>query len=120
MHLDEIRDYCLSKPGTTESFPFDEVSPVYKVIDKIFCISSIEPPLSVNLKCDPEKAIDLRERYSAITPGWHMNKTHWNTVYLQQGLSDVLIKELIDHSYDLIVSKLKKSDKELLMKKSKR
>lgn len=120
MYLDEIRTYCLSKPGTTESFPFDEVSPVYKVIDKIFCIASLEPPHSVNLKCDPERAVDLRERYQAITPGWHMNKTHWNTVYLQKGLPDMLIKELIDHSYDLIATKLKKSDKELLQGKSKK
>ncbi|MCC6549395.1 MAG: MmcQ/YjbR family DNA-binding protein [Ignavibacteriaceae bacterium] len=116
MFPDEIRIYCLKKPGTSESFPFDEVSPVYKVVDKIFCIVSIEPPLSVNLKCDPERAVDLRERYSAITPGWHMNKTHWNTVYLQQGLPDSLVRELIDHSYNLIVSKLKKSDREHLKK----
>lgn len=116
MFPDEIRIYCLKKPDTSESFPFDEVSPVYKVVYKIFCIVSIDLPLSVNLKCDPERAVDLRERYSAITPGWHMNKTHWNTVYLQQGLPDSLIRELIDHSYDLIVSKLKKSDRERLKK----
>lgn len=120
MHLDEIREYCLRKPGTTESFPFDEVSPVYKVIGKIFCIASIEPPFSVNLKCDPERAVDLRERYPAVTPGWHMNKTHWNTVYLQRGLTEKQIKELIDHSYDLIASKLKKSEKEQLRKLNKK
>ena len=114
MDLEIIREYCLSKKGVTESLPFNEDSPVYKVMNKIFMIASLNPPLSVNLKCDPERAIDLRERYSAITPGYHMNKTHWNTIELNPEIPDKLFLELIDHSYELVVKGLKKSDREML------
>lgn len=103
MDIESIRNYCLQKTGVTEELPFDEDSPVYKVIGKIFVIASLTPPYSINLKCDPEKAIELRERYDAVTPGYHMNKTHWNTVDLENNIPPKLIKEWIDHSYDLVV-----------------
>ncbi|NUM72166.1 MAG: MmcQ/YjbR family DNA-binding protein [Ignavibacteriaceae bacterium] len=106
MDLEEVRNYLLSKRGAEESLPFDEDSPVYKAGGKIFAILSLNPPLSVNLKCDPEKAIELRERYGFITPGYHMNKKHWNTVNLESHISDKLFKELADHSYQLIFDAL--------------
>ena len=115
MHLELIREYCLKKNGVTEELPFNEDSPVYKVMGKIFLIASLTPPISINLKCDPEKAIELRERYDEIQPGYHMNKTHWNTIDLSGTLKNNFILELIDHSYDLVVSGLKKSDKEKLL-----
>ena len=80
MNLEIIREYCLKKKGVTEELPFDEDSPVYKVMGKIFCISSLTPPFTINLKCDPEKAVELREEHEEIQPGYHMNKLHWNTV----------------------------------------
>lgn len=114
MNLEIVREHCLKKKGVTEELPFNEDSPVYKVVGKIFCIASLNYPFSINLKCDPEKAIDLRERYGEITPGYHMNKTHWNTILLEGSVPDKLILELIDHSYDLVVSRLKKSEKKLI------
>ncbi len=116
MHLELIREYCLKKNGVTEELPFGEDSPVYKVIGKIFLIASLTPPISINLKCDPEKAIELRERYDVIQPGYHMNKKHWNTINLEGTLRDNFILELIDHSYGLVVSKLNKAEKEILKK----
>ena len=115
MHLELIREYCLKKPGVTEELPFNEDSPVYKVMGKIFLIASLTPPISINLKCDPEKAIELRERYDEVQPGYHMNKKHWNTIDLEGTLKDNFILELIDHSYDCVVNGLKKSDKEKLL-----
>jgi len=115
MHLEFIREYCLKKNGVTEELPFNEDSPVYKVMGKIFLIANLTPPISINLKCEPEKAIELRERYDEIQPGYHMNKTHWNTIDLSGTLKNNLILELIDHSYDLVVSGLKKNDKEKLL-----
>lgn len=114
MNLEIIREYCLNKPGVGESLPFNEDSPVYKVMSKIFMIANLNPPISINLKCDPEKAVDLRERYSCVTPGYHMNKTHWNTVFIDNSVQDRLVLEWIDHSYDLVASGLKKSEKEEL------
>ncbi len=114
MHLELIREYCLNKNGVTEELPFGEDSPVYKVIGKIFLIASLTPPISINLKCDPEKAIELRERYDEIQPGYHMNKKHWNTIDLEGTLKDNFILELVDHSYSLVVSKLNKTEKEIL------
>jgi len=109
MELDDLRLYCLAKPGTTEELPFDEHTLVFKVVGKMFAATNLsEPESRVNLKCDPEKALELREQYDAIIPGYHMNKKHWNTVYLKQNLKSKLIIELIDHSYDLVVSKLPK------------
>ena len=114
MNLEIIREYCLKKKGVTEELPFDEDSPVYKVMGKIFCISSLTPPFTINLKCDPEKAVELREEHEEIQPGYHMNKLHWNTVSLEGTLRNEFILEMIDHSYELVAKGLKKSDKEKL------
>jgi predicted DNA-binding protein (MmcQ/YjbR family) len=114
MNLELIRNYCLKKRGVAESTPFDEESPVYKVMSKIFLIANLTPPVSINLKCDPEKAVELRERYDAVTPGYHMNKTHWNTVIIDNSVPDKLIYKWIDHSYELVVIGLKKSERQQL------
>ena len=114
MDLEQVRNYCLSKKGVTESLPFDEDSPVYKVMGKMFLISSLTPPYFINVKCDPEKAIELREKYDAVKPGYHMNKQHWNSVYLDNNIPDKLISGWIDDSYELIVKSLKKSLQEEL------
>lgn len=108
MNIDEFRDYCLSKNGTTEGFPFDSSTLVFKVKGKMFALCDVEEFDGFNLKCDPEYAVELRETYpDLIVPGYHMNKTHWNTVSAQ-GLDGNLQKKLIDHSYDLIVQSLPK------------
>jgi len=114
MILEQTRDRCLSKPGVEESLPFDADSPVYKVMGKIFAIISLTPPEGINLKCDPERALELREEYDGITPGYHMNKVHWNTISFDGTVPLSLIFELIDHSYDLIVASLPKKLKEEL------
>ena len=116
MDLEIVREYCLKKKGVTESYPFDEETPVYKVMGKMFCLSNLEPPFFINLKCDPEKAIELREEFEQVQPGYHMNKKHWNSVYFEGKASDSLILEWIDDSYDLIVKSLKKAQKEELEK----
>jgi predicted DNA-binding protein (MmcQ/YjbR family) len=109
VYLDIIREHCLSKPGATEDFPFDETTLVFRVGNKMFALTDIEDkPTSCNLKCEPERAIELRERYEGIKPGWHMNKKYWNTVSTESDVDVDLMKELIDHSYDLIFSKLSK------------
>jgi len=108
MNIEKIRDYCLSKNGVTESFPFDEITLVFKVIRKIFLLTNLGVDLSINLKCDPEKAIELREMYSSIVPGFHMNKKHWNTVIIDGSLSDLFIFSMIDHSYELVKQSLSK------------
>ncbi|WP_299797631.1 MmcQ/YjbR family DNA-binding protein [uncultured Maribacter sp.] len=111
MNVEEYRDYCISKKGVTESFPFDETTLVFKVMGKMFALCGLERvPLRVNLKCDPERAIALREEHDGIIEGWHMSKKHWNTLYLDK-IPKELTKELIDHSYDLVVSKLTKKVK---------
>ncbi len=115
MNYEDLQQYCSSKKGVTEEFPFDESTLVFKVMGKAFALSGLnEVEARVNLKCDPDKAIELREEYSDIIPGFHMNKKHWNTVYIERELSDVLIKELIDHSYELVVNKLTRKVKEEL------
>ena len=114
MNIEELREYCLSKKGVTESFPFDETTLVFKVMDRMFALTDLEGDLSVNLKCDPEKAIELRERYPAVIPGYHMNKKHWNTILIDGSIPDSLIFFLIDHSYELVVKGLsQKKRKEL-------
>ncbi|EAR02326.1 MmcQ/YjbR family DNA-binding protein [Maribacter sp. HTCC2170] len=109
MHIEEFRDYCISKKGITEEFPFDEHTLVFKVMGKMFALVGLERlPAQVNLKCDPERAITLREEYDGeIIPGYHMSKVHWNTIMLGN-LPPKLIIELVDHSYDLVVSKFTK------------
>lgn len=116
MNIEELRDYCLNKPFTTESFPFDESTLVFKVKNKMFALSNLDGPLSINLKCDPEKAIQLRERHDSVLPGFHMNKRLWNTIIIDGRVDDLLIKEWIDHSYQLVVEKLPKKDQIGLLK----
>ena len=109
MNVEELRDYCLQKKHVTESFPFNEETLVFKVAGKIFALCGLESyPASVNLKCDPEKALELRTEYDEIIPGYHMNKQHWNTLNIEGRLSTKLIKSLIDDSYWLIVKSLPK------------
>jgi len=111
MNVEEFRAYCLSKIGVTEEFPFDEVTLVFKVSEKMFALCSLERlPVQINLKCDPERAILLREEYESIIPGWHMSKRHWNTVFISN-LDPAFTQELIDDSYNLVVSKLTKKQK---------
>lgn len=111
MNVEEIREYCISKPYVSESFPFDEDTLVFKVHNKMFALIGLEKGSYINLKCDPEKAIELREKHDEITPGYHMNKRLWNSVSIIGFLSDELIKELIDHSYQLIWNSLPKKFK---------
>jgi len=106
MDIEWIRSYCLSKKGTDESFPFDDTTLVIKVGGKIFILISLEGDVSMNLKCDPALAIELREAHPAISPGYHMNKKHWNTVYFDGSLPKSLLLEMIDHSYDLVFKSL--------------
>jgi predicted DNA-binding protein (MmcQ/YjbR family) len=106
MDIESFRDFCLSNKGVTEEFPFDEQTLVFKVMGKMFVLTDVDFFKSINLKCDPEWAVELREQYSAILPGFHMNKKHWNTVTIDGSLSDAMIKKLINHSYDLVVEKL--------------
>lgn len=113
LNVESIREYCLSKPGVEETFPFDEVTLVFKVGGKMFALLPLEKADRMNLKCDPEYAIELREKHPEdIMPGWHMSKKHWNTVIFSQGLSEKLGLHLITHSYELIVSKLPKKIRE--------
>ena len=116
MDIETFRSYCLNKAGVEETFPFGEQTLVFKVMGKMFAATGLEEDqFRVNLKCDPEWAVTLRDQYPDwILPGWHMNKKHWNTVIFESDVPNKLLLELIDHSYDLVVSKLPKKDKELL------
>lgn len=106
MNLEEVREYCLGKKGVTEGFPFDESTLVFKVEGKMFALLNLTNPHSVNLKCNPEKAVILREHYPAVLPGFHMNKNYWNTVMLDGSIPAGLIREWIDHSWDEVVKRL--------------
>ena len=107
MHLDDLRDLCLGLPGATEGQPFGPDALVFKVGGKMFALTNLERlPPAVNLKCDPERAVDLRERYAAVEPGWHMNKTHWNTVALQSDAPADALRQWVRDSYDLVVAGL--------------
>jgi predicted DNA-binding protein (MmcQ/YjbR family) len=115
MNIEEFHAYCLSKKGVEETFPFDEVTLVFKVMGKMFALTGLDnETFEVNLKCDPEYAIELREEYEAIRAGWHMSKKHWNTVKFEENLDDKFLCELVDHSYDLVVKGLKKADRDML------
>lgn len=119
MHIEQIREYCLSKKGTTEDFPFDEDTLVFKVLGKMFALVSLkrweQREAAINLKADPDYSEELRAEYSSIRPGFHMSKKHWNTLYLHEGeLQPKLVKELIDHSYDLVVKGMTKKMKDQL------
>ena len=103
MTEEHIRDYCMSKPGTTEGFPFGPGVLVFKVNNKIFLLLPLdEHPVNFNVKCDPEMAIELREQYPAVQPGYHMNKKHWNTITVDGSLSTKQLQDFIDHSYSLV------------------
>jgi predicted DNA-binding protein (MmcQ/YjbR family) len=115
MNLQDLREYCLAKPGVEETTPFGPDTLVYKVAGKMFLLTGFEySPVQFNVKCDPEKAIDLRERYPCVQPGYHMSKKHWNTILVDGSVSIKLVKEWIDDSYQLVVEGLSKKEKELL------
>ncbi len=106
MNIEEFRVYCLAKKGVTEELPFDNVTLVYKVMGKIFALTNSIGDFTINLKCDPGLALELREQYPSVLPGYHMNKQHWNTVIVDGSIPAKLICQWIDHSYDLVVRTL--------------
>ncbi len=113
MNIENIREYCLSKRATTEGFPFNDSTLAFKVAGKIFALANLDThPLKINLKCDPEKAIDLREHFKSVRPGYHMNKKHWNTLKINGEISREILINLIDHSYNLVIAKLSKKIRE--------
>jgi predicted DNA-binding protein (MmcQ/YjbR family) len=110
MDLAQFRKYCLSKPRATEGTPFGPDVLVFKVSGKMFALAALdEVPTTVNLKCDPDLALQLRDRYEQVTPGYHMNKRHWNSVEIEGGIPDRELRKMIDHSYDLVARSLPKS-----------
>ena len=112
--FDGLRAFCLQLPGAEEDFPFDEDTLTFKVFNKIFCLASLSAsPLRINLKCDPQRAIALRDQYDAVLPGYHMNKKHWNTVLVEE-VPEAQLKDWIRHSYDLVVKGLKRAEKAAL------
>jgi len=117
MDLESLRAYCMAKHGVTESLPFDDVTLVFKVMDKMFLLTKLDDFQSFNVKCDPEKAITLREEYHAVMSGYHMNKKHWNTIMVDGSIPDNLIWQWVDDSYDLVVATLTKVKKEALKQK---
>ena len=115
LNIEEIREYCLLKHGTEECFPFDESTLVFKVGGKMFLLMDIESsPVEFNIKCEPQNAIDLREQYSCVKPGFHMKKSHWNTITCDGKVSKKIIFAWIDDSYNLIVNSLPKKKRDLL------
>lgn len=112
MNIEDFRSYCLKKQGVSESFPFGESTLVFKVMDKMFALTGLDGDFRINLKCDPEEAISLRERYPVVLPGYHMNKRHWNTVVIDGTVDDRLICQWIDNSYWLVVASLPKKLRE--------
>lgn len=117
MNIEEIREYCLAKPAVAESLPFNDTALVFKVAGKMFAVLDLsEEKRGITLKCDPERAIDLREHFEEVTPAWHFNKQHWNGVDIYGNVGDADLKEWIDHSYELVVLSLSKKQKEELDK----
>ncbi len=114
MNLEQFREYCIQKPHITEHFPFDNETLVFKVSGKIFALVNINSFQFVNLKCDPERSIELREQYDAISPAYHMNKKHWNSVSVYSDLENKLLLELVDHSYNLVFQSLPKKRRDEL------
>lgn len=108
MNIEEFREYCLSKSGVSEGFPFDASTLVFKVGGKMFALTDLEEDFRLNLKCEPEKAINLREEFPAVIPGYHMSKKHWNTIVVDGSVSDSMLKEWIGHSYDIVFQSLPK------------
>lgn len=111
MNIEELRDYCIGKPAVTESFPFDESTLVFKVAGKMFLLTDLVDAFSMNIKNTPEKVIELREQYPSVLPGYHMNKIHWITVMIDGSISDKLLKQWIDESYNLIVTGFTRKEK---------
>jgi len=110
MDVESFREYCLAKPGTRESTPFGEDVLVFKVAGKMFALAALdEVPATVNLKCDPDLALELRDQYEQVRPGYHMNKKHWNTVEIESGIPEAELRRMIDHSYELVVKSLPKT-----------
>jgi predicted DNA-binding protein (MmcQ/YjbR family) len=116
MDIEKFRNYCLSLPGSEETFPFDSETLVFKVGGKIFALIGLDQPDRANLKCDPEKAAELRVEWEEIQPGYHMNKKHWNTIHFSPRLSDPFIQELVDHSYSLVYNGLPRKTRESIPK----
>jgi len=119
MNIEQLRDYCLAKKGTTEAFPFDEDTLVFKVLGKMYLLAGLKKwesrEASVNVKADPDYALELRAEHASIRPGFHMSKKHWNTLYIHEGeLSTSFICKLIDHSYDMVVKGMSKKMRESL------
>lgn len=112
MDIETIREYCLKKKAVTECFPFDEINLVFKVVDRMFAVINLERPEWVFLKCNPDYAIELRDRYHGIEGAYHFNKKHWNQVHLMSDVPEHLILELIDHSYEEVVKKFTRKQKE--------
>lgn len=106
MNIETFRAYCLAKSHVGECFPFDETTLVFKVMGKMFALTDLVGPFRVNLKCNPDTAIMLREHYPCVKPGYHMNKKLWNTIEVDGSVSDALLKDWIDHSYELVVAGL--------------
>lgn len=112
MNIEEIRDYCLVKPGVTEGLPFGQDTLVFKVGAKLFLLTSLSQGDRFNVKCEPEHAIELREQHPEVQPGYHMNKKHWNTVHTDGNLTRRQICDMIDHSYKLVLNGLPKNIRE--------
>ena len=108
MNIEELRTYCLSKKGVTEDLPFGPDTLVFKVMDKMFLLTGMGRPLQFNVKCDPEKAVELRDAYPSVQPGYHMNKKYWNTVTIDGSVSNQQLHDWIDHSYEQVVAGLPK------------
>lgn len=116
MNIEELREYCISKKGATESLPFGPETLVFKVLNKAFLLVGMdESPLEFNVKCEPEKAIELREKYSCVIPGYHMNKKHWNTIVADGSVSTKMMETWITDSYNLVVNGLTKKEKQKLL-----
>jgi len=111
VNIESFRTYCLIKKGVTEEFPFDAETLVLKVMGKMFALANVNDFASINLKCDPENAVELREKYAAVQPGYHMSKKHWNTVLIDGSIPDKLLRQWVDESYHLVVSGLTKTQK---------
>ncbi|HEY4758311.1 MAG TPA: MmcQ/YjbR family DNA-binding protein [Chthoniobacterales bacterium] len=117
MDIVEFREYCLTKPSATEGTPFGETVLVFKVAGKMFALVSLdEVPATANLKCDPDVALELRDRYEQVRPGYHMNKKHWNTVEIESGIPETELRKMIDQSYDLIVQNLPRASRSKILK----
>jgi predicted DNA-binding protein (MmcQ/YjbR family) len=115
MNIEEIREYCLSKRGTTEEFPFDDVSLVIKAGEKMFALIALDTmPTRISLKCDPEYALELREQYPAVQPAYHFNKKHWNMIILDGSISEKNLKHWIDHSYEMVLKGMTKKQREAI------